>query len=37
MRSSRQDGDHVFVINRDVDPRRLDLTIDDASLSLTRR
>lgn len=30
------DGDHVFVINRDVDPRRLDLTIDDASLSLTR-
>lgn len=30
-------GDHVFVINRDVDPRRLDLTIDDASLSLQRR
>jgi hypothetical protein len=30
-------GDHIFVINRDVDPRRLDLTIDDASLSLTRR
>ena len=30
-------GDHVFVINRDVDPRRLDLTIDDASLSLQRQ
>jgi len=30
-------GDHVFVINRDVDPRRLDLTIDEASLSLQRR
>lgn len=30
-------GDHVFVINRDVDPRRLDLTIDDASLSLSKQ
>lgn len=30
-------GDHVFLINRDQDPRRLDLTIDGASLSLLRQ
>ena len=30
-------GDHVFLINRDQDRNRLDLTIDGASLSLTRR
>ena len=30
-------GDHVFLINRDQDPNRLDLTIDGASLSLARR
>ena len=30
-------GDHVFLINRDEDLNRLSLTIDDASLSLSRR
>ena len=30
-------ADHVFLIQRDVDPRRLSLTIDDASLVVTRR
>lgn len=30
-------GDHVFLINRDQDPGRLDLTIDEASLSLQRQ
>lgn len=30
-------ADHVFLINRDSDPNRLDLTIDDASLSVQRR
>lgn len=30
-------GDYVFLIQRDVDPGRLSLTIDDASLSLSRR
>jgi len=29
--------DHVFLIDRDRDPRELSLTIDDASLSLRRR
>src|SRR6478609_3244570 len=29
-------GDAVFLLDRDKDPKRLDLTIDDASLSLTR-
>lgn len=31
------DADYVFLINREQDPRRLDLTIDDASLSLQKR
>jgi hypothetical protein len=30
-------GDHVFLIDRNRDPRRLQLTIDDASLSLVRQ
>ena len=30
-------GDNVFLINRDQDPDRLELTIDGASLSLTRQ
>ncbi len=30
-------GEHVFLIDRNRDPRRLQLTIDDASLSLVRR
>jgi len=29
--------DYVFLIQRDVDPDRLSLTIDDASLSVSRR
>ena len=31
------DRDYTFLNTRDQDPRRLDLTIDDASLSLSRR
>ena len=31
------DDDYVFLVNRDQDPRRLDLTIDEASRSLMRR
>jgi hypothetical protein len=30
-------GDHVFVIDRDRDPRALSLTIDDASLNVRRK
>ncbi len=30
-------GNAVFVVDRAKDPRRLDLTIDDASLAVTRR
>lgn len=38
MNSIVQAGaDHVFVINRDQDPRELSLTIDDASLNVRRR
>ena len=31
------DGDQVFLIQRDVDPAQLSLTIDDGSLVLRRR